>query len=288
MDAPNDTLSVESRALLALWAVPGLGPKALQGLRDFCEGEPARLLDLPLADWVEEAPLPTPVRETLRPLNTTLARVAERVQERCAQAGIRVAFQGEPAYPERLCEVEDAPPLLFYRGAPGAPRRRIAMVGSRKPEQGFLPFARSFARSVAGHTASPGIVSGAAIGVDHACHVGALEAGGETWAFLGSALDELDSAQARLLPHLLEGGGRCFTELPPGVRASKNSFPRRNRLISGASDAVLVLRAAKDSGSLHTARAAWTPSSSPPTRIARARPSPGTSTTSWATRASSA
>jgi DNA processing protein len=122
VDAPNDTLSVESRALLALWAVPGLGPKALQTLRGFCGGEPARLLDLPIADWVEEAPLPTPVRETLRPLNTTLARVAERVQERCAQADIRFAFQGEPAYPERLCEVADAPPLLFYRGAPGAPR----------------------------------------------------------------------------------------------------------------------------------------------------------------------
>ncbi|WP_194858499.1 DNA-processing protein DprA, partial [Myxococcus sp. AB056] len=79
--------------------------------------------------------------------------------------------------------------------------------------------------------------------------------GGETWAFLGSALDALDTAQARLLPHFLDRGGVFFSELPPGVRASTTTFPRRNRLISGASDAVLVLRAGKDSGSLYTAEA---------------------------------
>jgi DNA processing protein len=82
-----------------------------------------------------------------------------------------------------------------------------------------------------------------------------LDAGGETWAFLGSALDELDPAQAKLLPHFLARGGVFFSELPPGVRASTTTFPRRNRLIAGASDAVLVLRAGAASGSLYTAQA---------------------------------
>jgi DNA processing protein len=166
---------------------------------------------------------------------------------------MRVAFAGEREYPERLLGVVDAPPLLFYRGEVGPPRRRVAMVGSRHPDQGFLPYARSFARQVA--EGGVGIVSGAAMGVDRACHWGAMDAGGETWAFLGSALDALDSAQARMLPHFLERGGVFFSELPPGVRASTTTFPRRNRLISGASDAVLVLRAGKDSGSLYTAHA---------------------------------
>ena len=253
VDAPNDTLSVESRTLLALWTVPGLGPKALKALSEHCEGRLASLLELPVRDWLEESPLPERVRQQLRPVRT-LARVADREQERCRRAGIRLAFQGERAYPERLCEVEDAPPLLYYRGTPLAPRRRVAMVGSRKPEQGFLPFARDLARQVAEHGA--GIVSGAAMGVDQACHLGALDAGAETWAFLGSALDQVDPAQAELVPHLLERGGMVFTELPPTKRANKNTFPRRNRLISGASDAVLVLRAEKDSGSLITAEAA--------------------------------
>jgi DNA processing protein len=127
------------------------------------------------------------------------------------------------------------------------------MVGSRHPDQGFLPYARTFARQVA--EGGVGIVSGAAMGVDRACHWGAMDAGGETWAFLGSALDELDPAQARLLPHFLERGGVFFSELPPGTRASTTTFPRRNRLISGASDAVLVLRAGAKSGSLYTAQA---------------------------------
>lgn len=253
MDAPNDTLSVESRALLALWAVPGLGPRTLQALSAFCAGRLATLLDVPVADWVEQAPLPQPVRATLRPV-PTLAQVATRVQERCAESGIRIAFRGERAYPELLCGVADAPPLLFYKGEPQAPRRRIAMVGSRHPEQGFLGFARTFARLVAAQ--GVGIVSGAAIGVDRSCHLGALDARAETWAFIGSSLDQVDPAQEDLLPRLVDGGGMCFSELPPRVRASKTSFPRRNRLISGASDAVLVLRAGLKSGSLHTARAA--------------------------------
>jgi predicted Rossmann fold nucleotide-binding protein DprA/Smf involved in DNA uptake len=99
-------------------------------------------------------------------------------------------------------------------------------------------------------------VSGAAAGVDRACHLGALDVGGETWAFLGSALDEIDPAQARLVPLILDGGGAVYSELPPGIRASKQTFPRRNRLISGASDAVLVLRAGRNSGARHTVAAA--------------------------------
>jgi len=130
-----------------------------------------------------------------------LPPLAERVLAACRRAGMGVAFAGQHTYPDRLREVEDAPPLLFHRGPPGLPRRRVAMVGSRHPDQGFLPFARDFARKVAG--AGVGVVSGAAVGVDQACHWGALDVGGETWAFLGSALDALDPAQARLLPHFL-------------------------------------------------------------------------------------
>jgi DNA protecting protein DprA len=140
------------------------------------------------------------------------------------------------------------------RGTPPHPRPRLALVGTRHPEQGFLRHARAFAGAVA--SGGAGVVSGAAAGVDRACHLGALDVGGETWAFLGSALDEVDAAQARLVPAILDGGGAVFSELPPGIRASKQTFPRRNRLISGASDAVLVLRAGQHSGTMHTVAAA--------------------------------
>lgn len=251
-DAATDRLTAERRALLALWAVPGIGPRALEGLRAFAGGGLASLASAPVREWVGSAPLTPQVRRRLAGV-PQLDSLAARVQEACEAGGMRVAFEGEREYPERLQGLPDAPPLLFYRGEVGPPRRRVAMVGSRHPDTGFLPYARTFARKVA--EGGVGVVSGAAMGVDRACHWGAMDAGGETWAFLGSALDALDSAQARMLPHFLGKGGVFFSELPPGVRASTTTFPRRNRLISGASDAVLVLRAGAESGSLHTARA---------------------------------
>jgi DNA protecting protein DprA len=251
-DAETDSLTAEQQACLALWTVPGLGPRTLAALRAFAEGSLAPLASVPVRDWVSSAPVSPQVRRRLAAVER-LPALAARVLEACHRGGMRVAFAGERAYPDRLREVEDAPPLLFYRGRPGLPRRRVALVGSRRPDHGFLPYARRFARKVA--EGGVGVVSGAAIGVDQACHQGALDVGGETWAFLGSALDELDPAQARLLPLFLEKGGVFFSELPPGVRASTTTFPRRNRLISGASDAVLVMRAGVGSGALYTAEA---------------------------------
>ena len=113
--------------------------------------------------------------------------------------------------------MRDAPPLLFMRGPCPVLGGGSALVGTRHPEQGFLRNARAFAAAVAGGGA--GVVSGAAAGVDRACHLGALDVGGETWAFLGSALDVVDAAQARLIPAILDAGGVVFSELPPGIRA---------------------------------------------------------------------
>jgi DNA processing protein len=240
-------------ALLGLWAIPGVGPKTLERIaRDV--GPLSGLLDAPSAEWAHTLELQVPVRQRLAQLRT-LRAVSERVQERVARGGMRVAYAGDADYPENLVGLPDAPPLLFVLGErrPGS-RRRLAMVGGRRVESDIKELAQSFARDAA--RAGLCIVSGAAAGVDKASHLGARDAGQETWAFLGSALDELDSAQASLAQELLGRGGVFYSELPPGVRASEETFPRRNRLISGASDAVLVVRAAEKSGSVYTVEAA--------------------------------
>lgn len=257
METAIHTLSAaRRRALLALWAIPGLGPKGLARLAGPLDGQVEALLPLTPAQWTQDLPLTAVVRRRLVDV-PSLEFIAERVEARLAKSPLmKVVFPYEEGFPERLVGLEDGPPLLFMMGAPSGAKRRLAMVGSRHPEQGFLPWARTFARDVA--AAGVGVVSGAAQGVDRACHWGALDAGGQTWAFLGSALDVLDSAQAKLLPHFLAAGGVFYSELPPGVRASTTTFPRRNRLIAGASDAVLVMRAGVKSGSLHTALAALT------------------------------
>lgn len=249
----KDLNSAERLATLGLWAIPGIGPKTLNAIRATLGGDIRAALSVPVREWAPSVKLTVPVRRLLDRI-ADLAELAQRVMRRAAQKEIAIAFQGDPAFPGNLVGLEDAPPLLFYRGTPGPPRRRVAMVGSRHPNCEFLPRATAFARDLA--IGGVGIVSGAAQGVDQSCHEGALEVGGETWAFVGSALDELDPAQAELLPKFLRAAGIFFTELPMGVRANAASFPRRNRLISGAADAVLVLRADSKSGALHTAKAA--------------------------------
>ncbi|HEY8206653.1 MAG TPA: DNA-processing protein DprA [Myxococcaceae bacterium] len=244
-------VELERLAALGLWTVPGLGPESLKALRACAGGSLAPFLAAPVADYAQV--LAPSVRARLQRVET-VEPLAELTLRRCERAGIQIAWAGDRSYPAELAECPDAPPLLFHLGEGASPRRRLAMVGSRHPDAGFLVRARAFAREVA--EAGALIVSGAADGVDRACHFGALDAGRETWAFVGSALDELDAAQAKMLPAVLRAGGAYFSELPPGVRASKESFPRRNRLISGCAHAVLVLRAGARSGALYTAAAA--------------------------------
>lgn len=244
----TDGLSLERQALLGLWSVPGVGAVTVRALTAWCGGELGSLAAVPIRDWLPLAPVHEPARSALASLRD-LRAAAVRVLEGLGRMG--VAFQGDPEYPAALAAVADAPPVLFYRGEAAAPpRRRLAVVGSRNLPELFLSVVRRLAAGVAGH--GVGIVSGAARGVDLAAHEGALRARGETWAFMGAALDELDPEQAALAPQILDGGGALFSELPPGVRASRNTFPRRNRLISGASDVVLVARCGAKSGAQHT------------------------------------
>lgn len=243
----------ERLAYLGAWSIQGMGPRSLARL-EAMSGGVVSLLDCPPGAWAGWLRLAPPVRQRLLSRGTTLRELAEQVLERAQRGRMTPCFPGDPAWPPNLVGHPDLPPLLFHRGAPTAPARMVAVVGSRRPEPGVLLSARRFVSALAHQGA--GVVSGAALGIDQAAHLGAVDAGRPTWAFMGSALDTLDPAQARLAPVLLEAGGALYSELPPGVRANRQTFPRRNRLIAGAAEAVLVLRAGFRSGSLYTAVAA--------------------------------
>ncbi|MGQ0507834.1 MAG: DNA-processing protein DprA [Myxococcaceae bacterium] len=240
-------------ALLSLWVIPKLGPQSLEVLARAVPGFPAAMLDLKTVDWAHLIDLPPNIRSSLISVKR-LAMLGERTLERARKANARIAFVDDPEYPDRLRSVSTAPPLLFYWGNVGAPRRRLAVVGCRQLDTDFGDWITALAAEVAAQ--GVGIVSGLAFGADSAAHKGALQVGGETFAFLGSALDQIDPGQRSLVGSFLEGQGVLFTELPPHIRANKITFPLRNRLIAGASDAVLVVRAKEKSGSLYTAEAA--------------------------------
>ena len=165
---------------------------------------------------------------------------------------LRLALGG-PSYPTRLAAIEGAPPALWLRGRaellePG--RRRVALVGSRSP----TPYGTAQALRFGAALAEEGVVvvSGLARGVDQAAHLGALEAGGDTVAVLGSGVSAPWPQVA--LTDRIATRGLLVSEFEPEEGPRRHHFPLRNRVISGLCDAVLVVEAAEASGSLITAR----------------------------------
>ena len=161
---------------------------------------------------------------------------------------------GDGQYPEALARIPQRPDVLRLVGSLGGARRRVAMVGSRLADEYGVELARSISAGLA--RAGVSIVSGGALGIDAAAHEGALEAGGHTVAVLGTGVDVVYPAQHRgLFGRILEAGGALVSEQPDGTPGLKQNFPRRNRIVSGLSEAVVVVRAGDGSGALITA--AW-------------------------------
>lgn len=158
-------------------------------------------------------------------------------------------------YPAWLRMVADPPPVLWVRGDLTALEPpAVAVVGSRAASH----YAMDVARQLAAGLARAGVVvtSGMARGVDGAAHQGCLQAGGRTIAVLGTGIDVIYPAEHRGLSERIAHQGLLVSELPPGTPARAGHFPRRNRIISGLSRAVVVVEASEKSGSLITARMA--------------------------------
>jgi DNA processing protein len=167
--------------------------------------------------------------------------------------GVEFVGTVETAYPQRLAEIDDAPPLLAVRGnAAALTRPMIAMVGSRNASAAGLKFAERLARELA--EADFVIASGLARGIDAAAHRASLATG--TVAVLAGGQDHIYPEQHVDLLDAILPRGTAITEMPFGWTPRAQDFPRRNRLISGLSLGVVIVEAAKRSGSLITARLA--------------------------------
>ncbi|MGD9942877.1 MAG: DNA-processing protein DprA [Burkholderiaceae bacterium] len=159
----------------------------------------------------------------------------------------------DPAYPARLLATGDPPPLLYVRGDPArlsAPA--LAIVGSRHATRGGSEIAAGFGRALADQGLL--IVSGLAEGIDAAAHRGALSGRAGTIAVVGTGLDQVFPSGHAALADAIAARGAIISELPLGSPPRRDHFPRRNRLIAGLALGVLVVEAARQSGSLITAR----------------------------------
>ena len=190
------------------------------------------------------------------------AAIRARDREREARIGgwldddsHRLVALDDPAYPARLLEAGDPPPVLYAIGdiarlqAPS-----IAIVGSRNATPQGQEDAREFARTLA--DAGLTVVSGLAVGIDAAAHRGALASPASTVAVTGTGPDRVYPAGNRELAHEIAQRGCIVTPFAPGTPPLKGNFPRRNRIIAASSLGVLVVEAAPRSGSLVTARQA--------------------------------
>ncbi len=161
----------------------------------------------------------------------------------------------DPAYPERLRQLPDAPAGLFLHGqAAVLMDPMIAVVGSRNPSPAGLENAFEFSAFLS--RCGFAIVSGLALGIDGRAHEGALAGGSPTVAVCGTGLDQVYPVQHGRLAEAIVEHGALISEFPPGTPPKRENFPRRNRLISGLSLGVLVVEAGLRSGSLITARLA--------------------------------
>jgi DNA processing protein len=177
-----------------------------------------------------------------------------RLVERVRALGLEVVTLEEDCYPERLRRVELPPPLLFVRGSVAAlnPANSVAVVGTRWPtDKGRL--IAGWIGSALARTGSV-VVSGLAVGIDGAAHAAVVGEGGRTVAVLGGGHARMfPRAHDRLAEAIVAAGGAVVSELTPDTSPSRGTFPRRNRLVSGLSDATVVVEAGCRSGALITA-----------------------------------
>ncbi|MDR1490328.1 MAG: DNA-processing protein DprA [Desulfovibrio sp.] len=246
----------ELRAILALRHCPGLGlTRAERLLRTYGS---ARAVLAACRERPEEcaagAAMPLSVARNLN--KGGWREEAEAELEAMERLGCPVLLCSDPAYPELLREIPDAPPLLYCRGDMsllGAPA--IGVVGARGCTSEGLAVSAFFARALS--EAGVSVISGMARGIDRAAQLAAMEKVGRSIGVLGSGIDLVYPAEnADLFARLEKDGGLLISEFPPRTPPAATNFPRRNRLISGLSRGVLVVEASRRSGSLITARLA--------------------------------
>jgi DNA processing protein len=172
--------------------------------------------------------------------------------ERLHSAGMRVLTWDDPAYPRRLKEINQPPPVLYLRGElSDSDQWAVAVVGTRR----ITSYGRQVTLDLAAGLARQGItvVSGLARGVDGVAHQAALDSGGRTLAVLGSGVDRVYPPEHRRLAEQICAHGALVSDYPPGTEPEASNFPPRNRIISGLSQAVVVIEAGDKSGALITA-----------------------------------
>lgn len=240
----------EWQALLALNALPNIGPITTNRLIDTLGGDPRRIFATSARTLQAVRGVGPVIADFILGWENHFDLARE--EDRLAKAGAEFVTARDPHYPAALREIHDPPIGLYQKGSYRWDRPGVAIVGSRRTTL----YGQTVAKRLAGELARAGfcIVSGLARGIDTAAHEGALEAGGATAAVLGTGIDLVYPPENIDLYRRVEAGGAIVSEFPFGRRADRQSFAMRNRIVSGLCAAVVVVESDVDGGSMITAK----------------------------------
>jgi DNA processing protein len=252
----------EREALIVLSTVEGLGPATLARLlarlgsaRNVFElaARPNAIPELVRANADADGTIHAMPDAVAHDIVEVVARAAA-VLGGLMSSGVDIVTIDDPDYPMRLRSIDLPPHVLYVRGDPAAlaARHAIAIVGTRRPTEAGRLTASRLGAAIA--RAGGVVVSGLAVGIDGAAHAAVVQERSATVAVLGGGHDHLfPGAHRRLAAAIVASGGAVVSEFPPATEPLPGLFPRRNRIISGLSDATIVVEAGASSGALITA-----------------------------------
>ena len=234
---------------IALSRVPRLGSARFRLLESFFDGDLSAAWAAPARE-LRAAGVGRAVAQSIVSARETSS--PDQELSRLQDAGVAAINWHHPAYPQRLKEPDDAPPVLYVRGTlPADDAPSIAVVGTRRPTDYGCRVTADLSSSLAAHGVV--VVSGLALGIDARAHKATVDAGGTTVAVLGNGLNTVYPREnLRLAERIVAEGGAIISEFPLGVRPEASNFPRRNRIISGMTLGTLVTEAGETSGTRWT------------------------------------
>ena len=238
----------QRQAVMTLASLKGLGPVRIGRLLDAFSGDAAAVFSASPRTLRAVPDIGPASADAILAWKDSFDPLKE--EDALAAMDARYVLKGEDGYPERLAALPGAPHGLYVKGTfPRGPV--VAIVGTRRPTLYGRRQARLFASALA--RAGVTVASGLARGIDGEAHEGALE-GGKTVAFLGCGLDVIYPPEHAALYEKVAAAGAIVSEFSLGRQPDTQTFPQRNRLISGAADALFVVESDESGGSMITAR----------------------------------
>lgn len=238
---------------IALTLAEGVGPRIAKVLIAHCGGAEA-VFKASKSELQKIAGLPKKIGYSVK--DDTLLRRAEKELNFCEKHEIKAHFFKDESYPQRLARCEDGPVMLYQKGDTNLNQRKcLAIVGSRNATAYGEIFTQKLCRDLKAH--NPLIISGMAYGADYFAHKASLEHRLLTIGVMAHGLDRVyPAAHRKTAQKMVEEGGGLVTEFMSETNPDRENFPKRNRIIAGMSDAILVIEAKAGGGALITAKLA--------------------------------